>query len=348
MRLSTSLSALAGLRAAAAVSTPVDDDAASAASLPPLNPAHLFRNPDPLSPASAAAQRIPTSYESAVLGRRILALSPLATLSTVFPTSYAAANEDADGLPHSILLEHRPSGLGGLPIGLMDYIADCDPPSTGDGNDNDNDVGNPTILAIRIATSFKNVDAGSNMSISVSWVPPYPPEKRIESTTAGEKGVLGWLTTTRRRRWWWWWGRAGEKQAAGRKDNDVPASSSSSSYDPVPYSAANLPRFSLLGYVEPIRTSSEAEASALQSCFLKYHPDARYWLPGNRIHQSEWVRLVVTQVYWIGGFGDRAYIGWIPVEEWRNVTREEWEAVRLPGEKKGWKEWSVGPEEWEL
>lgn len=52
--------------------------------------------------------------------------------------------------------------------------------------------------------------------------------------------------------------------------------------------------------------------------------------------------MVVNEVYWIGGFGDRAYIGWIPVEEWRNVTRGEWEAVRLPGEEKGWKEWFLG------
>lgn len=363
MRLSTSLSALAGL--GTAVSTPVDDPA-SPASLPP-NPAHLFQNPDPLSPSSssssaAAAQRIPTSYESAVLGRRILALSPLATLSTVFPASYAAANEDADGLPHSILLEHRPLGLGGMPIGLMDYIADCDSSLSGHEGGPSGDVGNPTILAIRIATSFKNVDAGSNMSVSVSWVPPHPPAKRIEST-AGEGGMFSWLTTTttsrrrRRRRmssgsWWprrWWWWRGAEDDTKGEDNTDTDTDTDMNvPYDPVPYSAANLPRFSLLGYLEPIRTSSEAEAGALQSCFLAYHPDARYWLPGNRIHQSEWVRLVVTQVYWIGGFGDRAYIGWIPIEEWRNVTRKEWEGVRLPGEKKGWKEWSVGSEEWEL
>ena len=51
----------------------------------------------------------------------------------------------------------------------------------------------------------------------------------------------------------------------------------------------------------------------------------------------------------IGGFGDRAYIGWIPVEEWKNVTRKEWEDIRLPGEKKGWKEWAVETlGQWEL
>jgi hypothetical protein len=171
-----------------------------------------------------------------------------------------------------------------MPIGLMDYIADCE------------ETGDPTILAINIATSFKNVAAGSNISLSLQWTPPHPPSKRIS--------ILG------------------------------------SNQDSVPYSAANLPRFSLLGYLEKIG-HEEVESLELGKCFTKAHPDSKYWLPGNRIHSSEWVRLVVQDVYWIGGFGDRAYIGWIPVEEWKNVTRKEWEGITLPGEKKGWKEWSL-------
>lgn len=286
MKLSTAVSALAGLTTASSAQTPPP---------PPTDPSLLFQNPDPDTDPSA--RRIPTSYESAVLGRRVLALTPLATLSTVFPASYDAA-------------ENRPPGLGGVPVGLEDYIADCE------------GRGDPTILAIRIATSFKNADAGSNASVGVSWVPPFPPSKRIES--APRRTLGDWLR--------WVFSSRGEEEEEEEERG----------YDPVPYSAANLPRFSLLGYFEPIDVGAgTAEAEALQSCFLRYHPDARYWLPGNRIHESGWVRLVVTQVYWIGGFGDRAYIGWIPVEEWRNVTREEWEAVRLPGEKKGWKEWSV-------
>lgn len=51
------------------------------------------------------------------------------------------------------------------------------------------------------------------------------------------------------------------------------------------------------------------------------------------------MRLVVEEVYWIGGFGDRAYIGWIPKDEWNGVTKEEIESIRLPGEKKGWGGW---------
>lgn len=110
--------------------------------------------------------------------------------------------------------------------------------------------------------------------------------------------------------------------------------------DPVPFSAANQPRFALLGYLEKI-SEAELEAKAFGKCFVETHQDAKWWLPGNKIHLAYFMRLVVKEVYWVGGFGDRAYIGWIPAEVYNNVTKEEWESVRLPGEKKGWKEWSV-------
>lgn len=96
-------------------------------------------------------------------------------------------------------------------------------------------------------------------------------------------------------------------------------------------------------------TEEEVKSGKVAECFVKKHPDARYWLPGNAIHESEWVRLVVEGVYWVGGFGDRAYIGWIPVEGYKSVKEEEWRGVRLPGEKRGWKEWVVeGFGRWEL
>lgn len=65
-------------------------------------------------PTSGPEHRIPTSYESAVLGRRILALTPIGTLSTVFPEDKQAAAENAIGAE-----ERRPAGLGGMPYGLM-------------------------------------------------------------------------------------------------------------------------------------------------------------------------------------------------------------------------------------
>ncbi len=76
---------------------------------------------------------------------------------------------------------------------------------------------------------------------------------------------------------------------------------------------------------------------------MKAHPDSVLWQPGNDIHESDYVRFVVEHVYWFGGFGDRAQIGWLPIEEWRNVTMDEVAECRLPGEKgekkSAWKQW---------
>ena len=229
---------------------------------------HLFSNPFP-SPSSSisSTSRIPTIHESAVQARRILSLTSIGTLSTVFPSQDAVE-------PYS----GPPASVAGTPIGLMDYITDC--PSSKSGA-----IGDPTILAIDIATSFKNVAAGSNISLSMRWQPP--------------------------------------------------------AYKDLPYSAAALPRYSLSGHLEKI-PESEVQRLRVAECFTRHHPDAVAWLPGNAIHESEWVRLVVEEVYWIGGFGDRAYIGWIPSEEWKSVTEEEIDRTRLPGECKKaihWREW---------
>ena len=95
-----------------------------------------------------------------------------------------------------------------------------------------------------------------------------------------------------------------------------------------------MPRFSLIGYIEAIpEIELKSGADDLEKCFLNRHPDAEAWLPGNEIHESWWGRLVVEDVYWIGGFGDRAYIGWISGEEWEAVTEGEVRRARLVGEK---------------
>ena len=99
-----------------------------------------------------------------------------------------------------------------------------------------------------------------------------------------------------------------------------------------PYSAAAVPRFSLIGYLEDI-SDKDVEEKDIAACYVAYHPDAAGWLPGSNVHRARWARLVVQDIYWVGGFGDRAYIGWIPVEEWQSVTQEEIASIRLPGEK---------------
>lgn len=116
-------------------------------------------------------------------------------------------------------------------------------------------------------------------------------------------------------------------------------------YPGFPLSEAGLPRISLLGYVERLNLSSTMEAG-LEECFFATHPDAKVWAPGNpdSPHSGFWARMVVTQVYWIGGFGDLQQIGWMNVTDWKGVGRYEsdesigdgsgrgWEDVKLPGE----------------
>ncbi|KAI9814715.1 MAG: hypothetical protein M1826_002161 [Phylliscum demangeonii] len=211
---------------------------------------YIFQNPSSSGADSEPERSIPTSRESAVLARRMLRLERIATLSTVFPSS--ASHPSQPG-----------SDLGGSPIGLMDYYGDCEPAS-----------GNPTLLAVSIATSFRNEASGSNLSLAVRWHPDY-------------RGM---------------------------------------------YSAVSMPRFSLIGSLEKM-SGADQDRAGVAECFMAAHPDAVTWFPGNQIHRSEWARLVVREIFWVGGFGDRAYIGWIPLREWRSVTAEEIEKARLPGEK---------------
>lgn len=205
---------------------------------------YLFENPT--DDAAFSAQRIPTVHESAVLARRILSLERIGTLTTVIQDTPS---------------RHRPAGVAGSPVGLMDYHADCE------------SEGNPTLLALPISTTFRNVAAGSNISLALRWHP--------------NKSV---------------------------------------------YSAAAMPRFSLFGHIEEI-SNADALKAGIPLCFVRSHPDAAAWLPGNPIHSSHWARLVVDEIYWVGGFGDRAYIGWISGDEWRSVTQQEIDEARLPGEQ---------------
>ena len=226
-------------------------------------PQHIFANPD--AGLASTPYRVPSVRESAIQARRILNLSSIATLSTVFPVTSDATYSSS---------ENRPDDIAGASIGLMDYYASCGP-----------NFYNPTILAISIATSIKNARAGSNVTLSLRYHPP----------------------------------------------SDHPPSN-----DPYTYSPANLPRLSLVGYIEPL-SPAEVQDHNIKPCFLARHPDAELWLPGNAIHDSWWATLVVKEIYIIGGFGDRAYIGWIPATIYQSITEAEVQDARLVGEK-GWTE----------
>lgn len=206
-------------------------------------------------PSEPSTFRIPSRYESTVLGRRLLALSKTGVLTTVFPENVTS---------------RLPSDVARTPIGLPDYIADCEEPT-----------GNPTLLALTVSTSTQNALAGSNVSLALSWWDEY-----VHVT---------------------------HKQ---------------------PWSAANLPRLSITGYLEAM-TDDEVKSQDVATCFTRVHGDSVLWLPGKKwaAHKGLWMRLVVREIYWIGGFGDRNFIGWFDPDEWKNVTVDEWMNVRLPGEK---------------
>ncbi|KAJ5339295.1 FMN-binding split barrel-like protein [Penicillium brevicompactum] len=96
----------------------------------------------------------PSWFTSTLMARRLLALAPSGVISTTFP----------DSIPPSA---HAPSDVAGLSIGLREYIADCDGSLPKDLSHDDN--GDPTILGLRIGTTFKNIASGSNLSLQLDW-----------------------------------------------------------------------------------------------------------------------------------------------------------------------------------
>lgn len=218
----------------------------------------------------------PSRFESVLMARRLLALASTGVASTVFP----------DPLP-----EHSwaPRDVAGQSISLPEYLADCE------SEDQDAEGGNPTFLALNVATTFRNTAAGSNLSLSIDWWDHLHRTKPV--------------------------------------------------YPGFPLSAAGLPRVTLFGYVQeiPIPPDVDAQGHDLQKCYVQRHPDSRVWLPHRKgsPHASFWARLVVTQVYWIGGFGDLQQIGWLDVQDWKRVTKHGadgvgdgrgWKDIKLPGE----------------
>ncbi len=86
-------------------------------------------------------------------------------------------------------------------------------------------------------------------------------------------------------------------------------------------SPAGSPRISLRGNLTKLEDPRQILLT--EKLFLQRHPDAKYWLPGNPIHQTHWAQLEVSGVYFVGGFGDRAYIGEIPVEIYKSAKPYE-------------------------
>ncbi|ODQ82049.1 hypothetical protein BABINDRAFT_170599 [Babjeviella inositovora NRRL Y-12698] len=86
-------------------------------------------------------------------------------------------------------------------------------------------------------------------------------------------------------------------------------------------STAGSPRVNLRGKLHHYAKDelSEEEVQSLEQCFVKRHKDAKWWFPreGNQVHTTHWGKFMVEDVYMVGGFGDRAYIGDIDGELYR-------------------------------
>lgn len=128
---------------------------------PPDNLQAFLGQPNSLNPGpnsnhieDESALNRPSWFTSTLMARRLLALSPSGVISTNFPES----------LPPSA---HAPSDVAGLSIALREYIADCDGSLPSDLSHGDN--GDPTVLGLRIGTTFKNIAAGSNLSLQLDW-----------------------------------------------------------------------------------------------------------------------------------------------------------------------------------
>ena len=121
--------------------------------------------------------KIPTPYESAIEARRILRAEKYAVLNSIFPDSPSLLESSdvepspADGTAQQQQDEQGqrplvnsntqtrsrfPSSVANQPIGLPEYIADCE------------DTGNPTLLAVSITTAIRNSHTNPNMSLTIS------------------------------------------------------------------------------------------------------------------------------------------------------------------------------------
>jgi hypothetical protein len=126
----------------------------------------------------------PSWFASALMARRLLALSKNGAVSTVYP-----ASSSSNGL-------RVPPTVAGLSISLPEYIADCEE-SLPDGNGGE---GNPTFLGLYVSTTFQNIAAGSNISLMVDWwdhlnqTSPLYPDFPLSAAGLPRLSLIGYMT----------------------------------------------------------------------------------------------------------------------------------------------------------
>lgn len=87
---------------------------------------------------------------------------------------------------------------------------------------------------------------------------------------------------------------------------------------------ADHPRVALLGTVEELDIPlGSAEDLRLRKCYVEKHPDAKWWLPGKGVHGAKWATFKVGGAYYVGGFGNHAYIGKLDMDDYKSFSRDE-------------------------
>ncbi|KAF8894069.1 pyridoxamine 5'-phosphate oxidase-domain-containing protein [Infundibulicybe gibba] len=83
--------------------------------------------------------------------------------------------------------------------------------------------------------------------------------------------------------------------------------------------AASRARVSLIGNVTIFKESVAPNVADIRRCYLKKHPDASRWLPDDEHapHIAYWARFDPHTIYFVGGFGDEHYIGYIPLSTYQ-------------------------------
>ncbi|KAJ5180000.1 FMN-binding split barrel-like protein [Penicillium capsulatum] len=240
-----------------------------------LNDAASSAEPDSLDISSR-----PSWFTSTLMARRLLALSPSGVISTVFP----------DSIPPSA---HTPSSVAGFPIGLREYISDCDGALPSDLTHDDN--GDPTILALRVATTFKNIAAGSNFSLELDWwdhldaAAPVYPSLPLSPAALPRVTLFGYLET-------------------------LPSLSEAAS--------ASLEQCFLASHSDAKVWLPGAPGSPHASFWARMVVNQAYWIGGfGDVQQIGWINMTEWK-------GIRRHYSLANVGDGRG-----WEDVRLPGEK---------------
>lgn len=61
----------------------------------------------------------------------------------------------------------------------------------------------------------------------------------------------------------------------------------------------------------------------IEKCFLSRHPDSEIVAPGRDVHFSNWYTMNIKSIYYFGGFGNVSYIGFIPVDEYKQAGQRK-------------------------